>query len=70
MKNKKTGIKLIEQIQNGLFDRNAVEIPKGRIAERYWDHTMFTYGMEYGAMWGIMKVLNITEKDLTTNRSK
>ena len=63
--NKKDAIKLIKKIQNGKFDRNEIaDIPKGELAKKYWNDALFAFGMEYGAILIIMKIFDITKKDL------
>lgn len=75
--NKQEAIELIKDIRGGHFDRNDVEIfpvgPHkcsfrdyicGEIAKDLWNDPIFGIGMEYGAIWGLMKAFGVTAKDL------
>jgi hypothetical protein len=64
MMTKDKAIKYIQDIQHGNFNRNEVDVPKGQIAERIWNDSKFSYGMEYGAILALMKAFNITKNDL------
>ena len=59
-------IKYIKEIQNSSFDRYDIldEIPLGEIAKAKWDDSMFSYGMEYGAIYALMKLFNIRKEEL------
>ena len=35
----------------------------GRLAVRYWDDTMFTYGVEYGILIALTKMFNLTPEE-------
>jgi len=56
----------IKSIQNGDFDRNEIvdQIPRGSVAVRYWNDSMFSYGMEYGAILALMITFNIKKDEL------
>lgn len=56
---KKEAIKWTKDIQNGLYDRNEIDVPKGRIAKSIWNNKKFAYGMEYGAITAVMKIFNL-----------
>lgn len=64
LKNK--AIEYIKKIQNGFFNRYKIlnEIPREEAAEKYWNDSMFSYGMEYGAIYGLMEVLDIKREEL------
>ena len=62
--NKSDAIKEIKNIQTGGFDRNKIEVPKGLQAIRYWDDSMFSYGMEYGAIHALMVSFDISMDEL------
>jgi len=59
-------IKWIKANQTGNpVDRDIVkESMRGTIAEKYWNDSIFTLGVEYGAIAMLMKFFNITEEDL------
>jgi len=59
-------IQWIWKIQNGEgVDRTQFpESMKGEIAKKYWDDSLFTYGIEYGVILALMEVFGIGEKDL------
>jgi len=65
MTNRKQAIEWIKEIQTGKFDRNEIDVPKGNTAEVFWHDPMFSYGMEYGAILAIMKIFNLSKKDLS-----
>lgn len=64
--NKDQAIKWIKEIQNGNFDRNEIvsKIPRGSIAVSNWDEPLFTHGLEYGVIIGLMKVFNIDKNEI------
>jgi len=62
---KAQSITLIKEIQDGKFDRNEIDVPRGNTAEVFWNDPMFSYGMEYGAILAIMKIFDINKKDLS-----
>ena len=64
MKDRGDAILYIKAIQNGSFDRNAVEVPKGSLAKRFWDDPTFSYGMEYGAILALMDLFDISKDEL------
>jgi hypothetical protein len=59
-------ISIIKDIQKGSgIDREVIpESVRGEIAKNKWNDATFTYGMEYGAIAILMKMFEITEKDL------
>ena len=61
---KEKAIKQIKMIQNGEWDRNNPEPPKGAIAVGLWYDNNFSYGMEYGAIVVLMQMFEITKEDL------
>jgi len=74
---KQEAIELIREIRSGHFDRNDVKIfpvgPHrcsfrdyicGEIAKDLWNDPIFGLGMEYGAIWGLMKAFGITGEDI------
>ena len=61
---KEKAIEKIKQIQNGEWDRNQPEPPKGEIALDVWDKALFSYGMEYGAIVVLMQMFSISKEDL------
>jgi len=71
---KKKAIEWIKDIQggNGINrDKHAVLLNmRGEIAERLWDTDRFTYGFEYGVMYTLIDVFDITERDLLTELIK
>ena len=68
MTTKQEAIQWIKEIQNGDgLDRSeaSAKMPfKGAMAERYWNDGLFTYGMEYGVMFALMKVFDIKAEDI------
>ena len=56
-------IKIIQEIQNGNFDRNNPICPKGDIAKLFWEDATFAYGMEYGAIVALMRIADLTIDD-------
>ena len=58
---KEQAIKWIEEIQCGKFDRNEIvfKIPRGSIAIDKWNDPLFSYGMEYGVIYALIKVFDI-----------
>lgn len=68
MMDKKEAIDWIKQIQSGSgVDRYAIDVPKGEIAKRLWDDTVFTYGIEYGVIIALMTAFEITEEAFTND---
>jgi len=62
---KQQAITKIKLIQSGGYDRSSFPSNlRGRVAIKYWPDPMFQYGMEYGAIHGLMMAFNITEEDL------
>ena len=65
MISKHDAIKLIQDIQNGRWDRHSVDVPKGNIAIRLWDDSPeFSLGMEYGAISILMFIFGLSKDDL------
>lgn len=62
--NKEEAIKIIKQIQNGEWDRNCPEPPKGKMTINVWDNSLFSYGMEYGAIVALMQIFSISKEEL------
>ena len=63
---KEQAILAIKEVQNGKFDRyeNIEQSPLSEMAKRYWDDSMFSYGMEYGFIVGLMRAFDIQKEDL------
>ena len=61
---KEKALSIIKQIQKGKWDRYTPEPPKGSIAKDVWEDSMFSYGMEYGAIVGLMQVFDLTIEDI------
>lgn len=63
---KEQAIRWIKEIQNGKFDRNEMvdRIPRGRIAIKKWDDSLFGFGLEYGVIIGLMKAFDIDKGEL------
>jgi hypothetical protein len=57
-------IALIQQIQNGGWNRHVPTCPKSEMAERHWNESLFSYGMEYGAIVVLMQVFSISASEL------
>ncbi len=67
---KKEAIKHIKGIQSGSGVKRD-EFPdsmKGRFPKQKWNDGIFTLGIEYGFIIGLMEFCNITEEDLMTNK--
>ena len=63
---KDAAIEWIKDIQSGAHAFN-MELPerlKGRLARNNWDDDMFSYGMEYGAIWALYHFFNLELSDL------
>jgi hypothetical protein len=63
---KEEAIKWIKEIQNGEYDRHMIinQIPCGRLARRFWDDSLFSLGMEYGAIMALMTAFKIKKDEL------
>lgn len=63
---KEEAIKWIKAIQSGSGVKrdNFPEDMKGSIVKDNWHDSIFTLGLEYGFIIGLMEVLNLTEEDL------
>lgn len=63
---KKEAIKHIKDIQNGSGVKrdNFPEYMKGSIVKDNWNNSIFTIGIEYGYIIGIMNLFNITKENL------
>jgi hypothetical protein len=65
MINKDEAIKLIKEIQQTGIDTSSVDIPKGTIASKLWGkNDRFCLGIEYGAIFILMKIFNLSKNDL------
>lgn len=60
---KQAAIKLIRDIQNGHWDRNKPMPPRGSIAVDKWDESLFSLGMEYGAIVMLMQLAGLTQEN-------
>lgn len=61
---KEKALSIIKEIQSGEWDRNTPDCPKGLIAIDKWEDPLFSYGMEYGAIVGLMQVFDLTIEDI------
>lgn len=61
---KTKALETIKNIQNGKWDRNKPEPPKGEIASMLWNDPKFAIGMEYGAIVVLMQLFNLKNTDL------
>ena len=61
---KQDAIDYIKEIQSGKFDRNDPDIPRGVLAADVWYNSLFSYGMENGAIVALMKAFDISLTDL------
>ena len=52
----------IQEIWNGEGvdrDKYVGRVPRGEMAKRYWNDTMFTYGVEYGVLIALVEVFDL-----------
>jgi len=66
---------IIEDIQSGRKKMGVMrdlfpESMKGSMAKRYWNDSMFTYGMEYGALVVLNYLLGDYQSSPTTARDE
>lgn len=64
--NKEEAIKWFKEIQGG-FGVDRTTFPntmKGEVAKSLWEDSIFSYGIEYGALIALRTAFGITEDDL------
>jgi hypothetical protein len=65
--NKEQAISQIHNIQRGGGASSRNKFPekmKGNIARRVWEESEFSYGFEYGEIYGLMEAFDIKKEDL------